>query len=631
MREDVATAEAPACLHDNDGLAADRAAIRPGRYLAVAEQMQMELRVADPDSALVSGDLFRVDSAAQRTWVASFRSSRPLAEQTPIMAQDRYGAAATGWVRLAPVTESAAQAVLYLEGRLDGLPLRREIALTAEFVGNALRSIALEVEVEEDVLGPPSTTFNDTAMTIEAALASASIEVRSGGINNSLPPAPEGGWSEKDIEELSRQYAQIDMANQGFALQMLWLSRSNRSGLYGIMFDTKDERPRQSLAVFASEIRDNLGDDAPVRDRKLIQTAVHEIGHALNLAHRFEREVGRADSTSFMNYDWRYLGGDHKAEFWQQFAYRFDADEIGFLCHAPYSAIVMGGAKFHSARYWNEGNGGFSPYVPERPLPGIVLSLTAGRNGFFRFAEPVLLSLSLRNQTGQPLRVPATILDPKAGFIELLVRRIARGQVSDAAPQSFQPIVTRCFEIGENQTATIPDGGHLDDNVNLTFGASGFMFAEPGTYEVQALLVVGGREGTSQVERITRSEKMQITIGYPEGRSDYQLADEIFQADVGRWFALGAPARLNPVGDRLVDLTRRKGAMPKEIAAHVLRTGMFGANRAALRFEAGKLVRSDADRNRFAELAGALRAAGLDAFDPVTRAQTQRYLEENLG
>ena len=128
------------------------------------------------------------------------------------------------------------------------------------------------------------------------------------------------------------------------------------------------------MAVFAEEIRSIPGID---NDRKLIQTSVHELGHALNLAHRFERVVGRADSTSFMNYDWRYRGGNKRDEYWSRFAFTFDPDELSFLRHGPRSAVIPGGAPFHSIRYWNEGTGGYSPYVPERPLSGFKLDAAA--------------------------------------------------------------------------------------------------------------------------------------------------------------------------------------------------------------------------------------------------------------
>ena len=132
------------------------------------------------------------------------------------------------------------------------------------------------------------------------------------------------------------QNAEASLATPSWDLHLLMLDTSTRDGLLGIMFDSGDVLPRQGAAMFVGEIRQNVS--PPEQNRKIIQTAAHELGHALNLAHRFERQVGRANSTSFMNYDWRYLGGGHRDEFWRNFAYAFDDDdELEFLRHAPRS------------------------------------------------------------------------------------------------------------------------------------------------------------------------------------------------------------------------------------------------------------------------------------------------------
>lgn len=110
-------------------------------------------------------------------------------------------------------------------------------------------------------------------------------------------------------------------------------------------------------------------------DRKVIQTTIHELGHALNLAHRFEREVGRADSLSHMNYDHLYKLGGHRDEFWEQYRFTFDPDELSFIRHGVRAHVIPGGRAFHSLRYWADGDGGYVPYRPEVPLPWFRLRL----------------------------------------------------------------------------------------------------------------------------------------------------------------------------------------------------------------------------------------------------------------
>ena len=197
-----------------------------------------------------------------------------------------------------------------------------------------------------------------------------------------------------------QDFAQESLKRRDWALHLLLLDKSDQRGLLGVMFDDTQVLPRQGAAVFAGEIR---GIDGIDHDRKLIQTSVHELGHALNLAHRFERVVGRADSSSFMNYDWRYGGGDKRDEFWERFSYSFDPDELSFLRHGVRPAVIPGGAAFHSVRYWNEGTGGYSPYVTEAPLEGFALELKPARR---RRAVRVRAADLPRGQPAEPDRQP---------------------------------------------------------------------------------------------------------------------------------------------------------------------------------------------------------------------------------
>lgn len=490
MSADFAGARPPITADDFPSEPANQFAnFKQGRYLGAAPQLSLDLRI-DADAAIVSADLFRVSPDAQRTWIAAFRSVPGTIPPSSIKVflQDRYEATASGTLNLSLAANGSLFGSLFIDGPLDGLPLRRDIAFAADFVGAGQRALGLEIEIETGVAQPPEIMHRNARMSIELALSRAGIETHQVGRSDALPAAPANGWSEKQIEALMYDAAQIDLSARAFSLQVLWLSRSNRPGLLGVMFDTEDDRPRQSVAIFSDAIRLYTSNEP---DRKLIQTAVHEIGHALNLAHRFEREVGRADSLSCMNYDWRYLGGNRSSEYWNKFDFGFDSDELMFLRHAPYPAIVQGGAAFRSVRYWHEGDGGYSPYVPETPLPDITLELLPPQSGaILEFAQPVLLGLRLTNKTGRALTIPTSLLDPKAGFVELLIRKVTRGRNAARAPESFHPVVARCFDQARETTQTIGHNGTFEDNVNITFGAAGFSFAEPGRYEVQALLVL---------------------------------------------------------------------------------------------------------------------------------------------
>ena len=628
-----------------------RTSLRTGRYRGGTLQMAVDLRI-DLENAVISADLWRLDTAGQRTWVASLRSAPGVAltGAVAVFAEDRWCARSQGRIEVTAAGATAVHGVLLLERPLDGLPFGREIAFTCERAGDGLRELGLELEIEDGVDAPPEVPFGARTMTIETALADAGIEIIRAGEQSRLPQAPPGdaptgGWSEKQLEELMFDFAQSDLSQRDFALHVLWLSRSNRAGLLGVMFDTDDDLPRQGLAIFAETIRDVLRQPAQHRDRKLIQTAVHEIGHALNLAHRFEREVGRADSTSFMNYDWRYRGGGRDAEFWSRFAFTFDADELAFLRHAPYPAVVPGGAPFRSIRYWAEGDGGYSPYLPEVPLPGWDLELlppTAGN--LFAFGQQVLLGVSLTNGTGRPLPLPRTILDPKAGFLEVLIRRIDAGRAGSGAGagggagQSFVPITTRCFDLTADDQMVLAVGDTHHDNLNLNFGAVGFAFAEPGLYEITALLVV--IESGSRRELVTPSNTLRIRVAYPKTDEAERTAEVLFRPDVGRWFALGAPGRLDRARGDVMEILERKtqssrgeaGDAADPIAVNIARTAMFGLNRESFRLRRDRVQPSAAAKPADARaLADQLDERALKVFDPITAAQTKAYIKRLPG
>ena len=599
--------------------------VKAGRYFGTTQFLEIQLR-CDDEANIISLDFFRLTNGSARTWVASARSIRNSADRYELGLEDRFGATSLGWVTLSMAGDSALHGRLFIFERLDGLPFGREVAFSAEFVGKALRTLGLEIESEDDVDPSPSVQWDGSTMSIEGALEQAGFEVHPAGSANEIGRAPNSGWSEKDIEALMYDTAQIDMNARAFAMQLLWLSRSNRNGLFGVMFDTEDDRPRQSVAVFAEEIRSRFN-DAFSRDRKLLQTAVHEIGHALNLAHRFERSVGRADSHSFMNYDWRFRGGGLRNEYWNGFNFTFDDDELAFLRHGGFHDIALGGAPFHSVRYWSNGNGGYSPYVPEEPLTDLSLEIKLPPSGGqFLFGEPVLLGLTLTNHTGSDLKIPSSILDLKAGFVELLIRRIPFGRRASGEQESFHPIVARCFDIDDGDVVILSDGESFEDNMNVTFGASGFSFAEPGRYEVQALLVVYDR--VRNIERIAASSPVQLFVGFPTGSDDMALAETVFSSEVGRWLALGAPKRLENVGENLLEAIKRH---PTESAAaiepHAVRAAMFGAARKSTRMIKGKMTTFSPRIDEAASFAKQLDKKAMDRFDPVSAQQTKNFIE----
>ncbi|MFC5835935.1 hypothetical protein, partial [Nonomuraea insulae] len=405
--------------------------IRDGRYEGQADGISVALRVDAGGSGVISADVFRVPPEGPRRYLASGRT----APGTKVALDDGKWPAiwqasptnkTTGTLAVAPAQDGGVTVTVTLDAPLNGLPVRTDVVVPVTHKDEAMRELGLEIELEQGVPAPSPVVFQGVERTINGCLQTAGFAVKEAGRRTTIPAGIAGTWDDSQIytmlSDLMLISGEASLRASAWELHLLLLSKSAISGLLGVMFDGEGLLQRQGAAVFTSGLQ------GATRDQKIIRTIVHELGHALNLAHRFERAVGRADSTSFMNYDWRYRGGGHELDYWQDFAFTFDADELAFLRHGPLTAVIPGGEPFHTVRYWADGAGGHSPYAPEIPFDGYRLTLTAPEAGpVFAFGQPVFLKVTLENRSAANLEVERWVLDPKAGPLEILVEdRLSR-------------------------------------------------------------------------------------------------------------------------------------------------------------------------------------------------------------
>jgi hypothetical protein len=606
--------------------------LRSGRYEGGNAQLHVDLRVDHEVSGTISADLYRM-AGGRRDYVASIRTApglgvKPFEGPWAVIGQDELGAVATGGISLDPVNGSRemAAATLRLAAPLNGVPGNTDVVFVAQWASERLRTLGLETEREARVDPPVAFDFHGQPVTFASCLQDAGLDVIEAGRASEIP-AMDRGWGTAELHTLMQDFAQASLAVSAWELHLLLLSKSTREGLLGVMFDTTAVLPRQGAAVFAEEIRSIQG---ILHDRKLIQTIVHELGHALNLAHRFERVVGRADSLSHMNYDWRYRGGNARDEFWANYRFQFDDDEKSLLRGGPRSAVIPGGAAFHSVNYWAEGTGGYSPYVPEVPLPGFRLEVHPPADGqVFAFGQPVFLEVELINETGQPLELPPVLLDPKSGLLEILIRRRIDSSPPLIGAKEFVPILQRCFDVDPRTFERVEDGGSIRNNLNLTYGSAGFAFAEPGAYEVTALVAIPDQE----VERdlIIRSNPLLIRVGFPKSVDEERDALELFRDDVGAYLALGGTDGLPAARDALQAVRERRqgrdGTVRDPVVAGIVRAEGINAGRPFLRYHDGRYRERPPDPDQAAKLLGSLDATALQTFDAHTAEHTKKLAE----
>ncbi|MEM1135003.1 MAG: acetyltransferase [Bacteroidota bacterium] len=604
-----------------------------GLYEGSNNEIFIELRIDEAVSGVISADIYRNSNTTGRSYVASIRTNpgetiSRNAGTWGIIGSDNEANSTTGKLTLIAQSEegSALMGTLFLDTALTGLPVRNDILFVAQYASPKMRRLGMEIEREASVAPLPTYNFKGEDITVRTCLETAGFEVGNVG-ESTIIPMPQQKWGTAQLHGLMVDLAQSQLNEPAWKQHLLLLSESSRDGLLGVMFDTTDPLPRQGSAVFAEEIR-SFSSEAEF-PRKLIQTTVHEIGHALNLAHRFEREVGRGDSTSFMNYDWRYLGGNNQAKFWEDFQFTFDKDELAFLRHAPRQAVIPGGAPFHSINYWSDGNGGYTPYVPEVPIDFLQLSLKPPASGvIFDFAQPVFLEIELKNLSDTTFDFTPELLDPKTGFLEILIRR----RTSEAPAEHFIPIMERCFEPTTSRLADLPPNSTISNNLNLTFGSGGFPFAEPGEYEVTALLAFYDQQ--NQNELIVASNTLRIRIRFPQSAEAENDAMVLFQNEVGLYFALGGSSVLPKAKEALEDIYERRQGKKKTITdpivANIIRCAGIDAARPYERYINGKFKHIPGDREKAASLLEQLSSTVLkNTFDAHTAKHTQALAKKH--
>ena len=178
----------------------------------------------------------------------------------------------------------------------------------------------------------------------------------------------------------------------------------------------------------------------------------------------------------------------------------------------------------------------------------------------------------------------------------------------------------------------LPDGATISANLNLTFGAAGFSFAEPGTYEVTAVLVVP--DAARGVEEVTASEPLTIRISFPHSPDEERDALLLLTRDVGTWMALGGSDVLTDATAAVETVRKRRMGRRRKVTdptvAYIVRAEAINASREFVTYDDGDFAVRRSDPDKAARLLDRLDDEALEAFDPSTRAATRR-LARRMG
>src|SRR5574337_129470 len=289
------------------------------------------------------------------------------------------------------------------------------------------------------------------------------------------------------------------------------------------------------------------GDPAPDAwvARMRFWTAVHEMGHAFNLAHSWQKALGtpwiplanEPEARSFMNYPYNVNGG--QAAFFADFPFRFSDPELLFMRHAPARFVQMGNADWfdHHGLEQAELDGAPSAYR---------LEIRVNRDRpVFEFLEPVTLEVKLTNTDTQPKLLASTVLDPQ-GVLVILKQK-------GKPARQWLPYARQCRKL---DMTVLQPGESMYDALPVFAGLNGWDVSEPGVYQVQAAVSIDGHMVTSA--------PLQLRVAPPRTWDEEDVAQEFFSEDVGRTLSFAGTAVLKSANDMLRDTVDR---LPESRAA----------------------------------------------------------------
>ncbi|UCG58911.1 MAG: tetratricopeptide repeat protein [Phycisphaerales bacterium] len=342
-----------------------------------------------------------------------------------------------------------------------------------------------------------------------------------------------------------------------------------RPGLFGIMFDWGGGQPgdthfRQgaavayqplesySLPVPGYNVNDLYGTDEQ-KARLFLWTFIHELGHAFNLPHTWDRtQFPNPASRSFMNYPENYTGGpgtngeEHSHDYWSDFEWEFDNVELIWMRHQDRIDVIFGGTDW----VWNN----LSVFMdPEVETQSRNLSLELSAPPVLDFAEPVRLEVKVTNNSDVQ-QVVVDRLDPEDHLLTLFIRRPNGDCVRYIPP-------VHC-ENWPGDLVELAPGESIRASVLVSFGARGLQFQEPGEYRIRAYY------GLSEDAAIV-SKTLRMRVATPTSRQDEELAYLLFDRKAAKFLYFNGTERYPEVTSKLEEAVRRYRKTNPRVVRHI--------------------------------------------------------------
>ncbi|SIS94604.1 Metallo-peptidase family M12B Reprolysin-like [Zobellia uliginosa] len=406
---------------------------------------------------------------------------------------------------------------------------------TYNFSSSQFRKVDFEFDYEEGV--KPVLSIDTHAhpirpaslvkekLTLEKVYQRAGFTVtRSAG--DEVPSALKGAngtWSNMEMHDAMQAYWSKFSAAPKWALWTFFAKQHDIGpNLGGIMFDDIGPNHRQGTAIFYDSFINNapVGDANPAAfvKRSKFWTAAHEMGHAFNLAHSWQKNypgfgfswiplANDPEDRSFMNYPGRVSGGENA--FYSDFDFRFTDNELLFMRHAPNDFVEMGNSDwFENHAFEQEAS------ITDNRLSLEINVLQEGRVA--EYLEPVYLELTLRNTSGAPIAVSKRLIDNLKNVMVLI--QGPNGKVSKV--RSFVE-----YLLEDKEVVLLPDEIMTHKHF-ISAGPDGWYIKDSGSYKISAML--------ENKDQVYSSNQVELEVLLPKTTEAQLLANQYFTEEVAR-------------------------------------------------------------------------------------------------
>ncbi|GAA3596495.1 hypothetical protein GCM10022419_094650 [Nonomuraea rosea] len=448
-------------------------------------------------------------------------------------------------------------------------PFFRSVLLEQDSVTGTVPFVSYATGSLPGPAGAPARELN-----VSSAYAEAGIEltVAEPGVIPVDGSGADLAWDDAELHHaMTQQFASFGDA----PAWRLWLLVASKhvGGYRGIMFDYNDAHQRQGSAVFYDAIRG----DTPQAHRAQLRTYVHELGHAFNLLHSWQKNLasppqplgpdGGFGDLSWMNYVQNYRPGGEPG-YWAAFPFHFTDPELVHLRHGFFREVTMG------ANAFGTGAAEIAPFEqPVEDLSGLRLELRAKES--FELGEPVVIEFKL-SYAGEP-RTTHGHLHPDTEFTQVSITQPGGRTVL------YRPMMRHCVD-SSPQIRLDTGNPAMYRSAYIGHGRDGHYFQQPGEYQVRAQYIAA--DGSRIV-----SPACLVKVRLPVSRDDHQVAELMLGEEQGKLFSLqGSDSPALRSGNQALDeVIDRYGTHPLAVYARLVKG--LNAEREFKALTAGKRLR----------------------------------------